>query len=816
MKKSVYFLLVCFFALNATANVKFNADKLALKPTEFHDNPRSTLMDSLYSGRLLIEDLSYDNSRFIWIVYSDRAKNAYYSDFSFSRKAGELDFMEPLYIKEVRGSSVRVSALQRQNSTGGFDMDVDLGWVSVQSLVLNNKTLINDRGFTKKSMTLVSISENFSQREIRSLRESSEYDLYYDPSLKIRKGAEGRFVIRYYLKEFQGSVLLSTIDNIERKGELENKVSGWIQKSKTTDWDTRVCLEPTTSPSAVRLYDNREIPLFRSKNHLTQFLQRGGSTIEYSIHPRVKLDGNRKHPGEMRMPILNYDESLDIYEVATFLSLNQVDGNRFAVANEALESFKKKQKNFNIIFIVDATNSMDPYLRSVGKSIQRIIDNKDGFNDEDISVRFGLIVYRDYPDGEDALVVEPLTNDHQRIKIAIDRTEAKSIAVPRAEAVYHGIVEGLKKMNPPSDESNIVVLVGDCGNHEDDPKGYTVNDVVQTLNNFKANLIVFQVANGDNVEYIKFQSDARRKLREIGRLRVDGGQTEDIRVRLETAKLNLRNTNFLSVMRDGDDVSHLHVFGRYTYASEGETMNPTLLEENIRDATTAYISAVRAKINEYETIQNRGVRKSTDFQGKQIDEYSLRRLCEDLHETDPSIKMNECIEIFSNFGDISLRAYLSMKTHGQVLPAFDYVVFLSQSELSQLAESYQRLSDQTARYSEKIQKLYEALLDQTLAKTGDMTSFSMEEKVNQMTLNQIWNKLFNLPFDGNNIYGNLGNTKLGDILILKDNDRKYLEAFIRNNFENMRFNPSRFSNHHFDLNGTRFYWIPLAELPGNA
>lgn len=815
MKKTISSLLCIFISLSSLANVTYNKEGLALKPGELDDNPRTTFMDSLYSGKLAIDDLDYSKSRFIWVVYSDRVNNTYYSDFNFTEKLGELDFMEPLYIKEVRGSSVRVSALQRPTSTGGFDMDVDLGWIDLKFLVLNNKTLINEKGFTKKSMTLVSISETFSQREIKSLKETNEYDLYFDPDLKKRKGAENRFVIRYYLKELQGSVLLSTIDNIERKGGLENKVSGWIQKNKTTEWDTRICLEPSTRPSAVNRYSNREIPLFRNKNHLNQFLQKGGDAIDNSIHPRIVLDGKRQHPGQMRMPILNYDDNSDVYEVATFLSLNQVDGQRYAITNKALESFKKKQKNFNVIFAVDATNSMDPYLLSVGKSLQRIIDNKEGFNDDDINVRFGLIVYRDYPDGDEALVVEPLTNDHQRIKIAIDQTEAKSIAVPRSEAVYHGIVEGLKKINPPKDESNIVVLVGDCGNHENDPKGYTIKDVVKTLNDYKANLITFQVANGENIEYMKFQSDARRKLRQIGAQRVDD-DLQDVKVKLETAKHDLRNTNYLSVLRGGDDVSHLHVFGRYTYASEGETMDPVLLEENIRDATTAYISAVRSKISEYESIQNRGIRKATDFQGKQIDEYSLRRLCEDLHETDPNIELDECIEIFSNFGDISLRAYLSMKNYGETLPAFDYVVFLSQTELSQLAESYNRLSDQTARYSEKIQKLYEALLDQTLAKTGDMISSSMEERVKQMTLNQIWQKLFNLPFDGNNVYGSLGSTKLESILTLKDNNRKYLEAFIRNNFDNMRFNPSRFSNHHFDLNGTRFYWIPLDELPGNA
>ena len=74
--------------------------------------------------------------------------------------------------------------------------------------------------------------------------------------------------------------------------------------------------------------------------------------------------------------------------------------------------------------------------------------------------------------------------------------------------------------------------------------------------------------------------------------------------------------------------------------------------------------------------------------------------------------------------------------------------------------------------SQMKQSLYEALISQTQIITGDP-----EEVIADKTLNEIWGILLNIPFDYNNIYGDLKYQKLKDIKSLNSSSfRSFLTA----------------------------------------
>ena len=74
-----------------------------------------------------------------------------------------------------------------------------------------------------------------------------------------------------------------------------------------------------------------------------------------------------------------------------------------------------------------------------------------------------------------------MTNNQNLIK---EKLNQKNICIRTEgypEAQYFGLREGLSEISWDDDASNVLVLIGDCGNHKPDPKGATLNDVVDIL-----------------------------------------------------------------------------------------------------------------------------------------------------------------------------------------------------------------------------------------------------------------------------------------------------------------------------------------------
>ena len=104
-----------------------------------------------------------------------------------------------------------------------------------------------------------------------------------------------------------------------------------------------------------------------------------------------------------------------------------------------------------------------------------------------------MAVYRDYPDGKNLLDLEPLTFDYDKIIAKVKETKCFSNDKNLPEAMYNGLINGIEKAGFNPSYSNVVVLIGDAGNHEPDPKGNTLEKAINTLYNYEASLIAFQV-----------------------------------------------------------------------------------------------------------------------------------------------------------------------------------------------------------------------------------------------------------------------------------------------------------------------------------
>ena len=110
---------------------------------------------------------------------------------------------------------------------------------------------------------------------------------------------------------------------------------------------------------------------------------------------------------------------------------------------------------------------MEPYYPKVAESITKIIDNNESLNQHNL--KFGLITYKDYCDKPPFNIVK-LDTDSEKIITAIRNQNVSSSPCDGdlPEAQYNALINGIKQFDLDPKESNVMILIGDCGNHPSD------------------------------------------------------------------------------------------------------------------------------------------------------------------------------------------------------------------------------------------------------------------------------------------------------------------------------------------------------------
>ena len=122
-----------------------------------------------------------------------------------------------------------------------------------------------------------------------------------------------------------------------------------------------------------------------------------------------------------------------------------------------------KTRGLEVVFVLDATNSMGPYLAQAKQRLRQVLDVIVGLIGED-KVRFGVVAYKDYGDdyGYDAVRHLELTSDHDAVRQFIHETVASGGGddpEPIHEALRVATHRG--KMGWRAGRVTVIILVGD-------------------------------------------------------------------------------------------------------------------------------------------------------------------------------------------------------------------------------------------------------------------------------------------------------------------------------------------------------------------
>jgi hypothetical protein len=802
MKKYlIIFWLVLASQLNAQKTTKAGFYVL---PEELSTYAKFSELEKYYSGSKPLSSLTF-STKIPWYIYSDRNNNRTKESPNSQISFRQLDFMQPLLVKEIEGSWLHVYIPYEFKNGRSNDRPVDVGWIKADKTVLSGYPVLTDQGATKKAMALISFEEgvlNENQRDKISVK----YNFWWDPARREKKKESTKFKIYYILKERSGMKLLSTTDNLRtNKIELQTNVDGWMSNSHITGWNNRLCLEPNFGSDIVQQYQDKTADIYATERLLSSWTQSGYVNTDGRVKS-YQLQRTMIEPEIMRLPILstpkdNFERTTKVATVGN-LAGESISDDEKAFWLKELKKLEEQQRNINVVFVVDATASMAPYYKSVAQSIQRIVDQNlaSGF---DSKLKFGAVIYRDYADGEEAYDYYRLTSNEEALEKWLLEVKCQSKDADLPEAQYNGIIEGLKKVGLQKGQSNIMVLIGDAGNHDEskDKMKRTLDQAVTTMAEYQMNMISFQVKfNRQYDTYIKFNDDAMEYLYALS-----NSVKADNSIKTELSESDeYKNTYNISFKApDGTDISGLYTFGSFTHAPDKTQMEGSFLEENIRNATQSYLTRINERIQILKRkLDGEVIKDETGTDA--YDEGASKVLCS--YCKDDVEKYKGCLRFLSTIGDFSYVGYTNINMYDDE-PVYEPVVFLSRKEFNIIQKSFQDMQD-LGSFSQMKENLYKALVTQAEVITGDPS-----ELVAEKTLNEIWEILLNVPFDYNNSYGDLKYKKLKDIRSLNSSDfKRFLSDFID---KSSSFSPNAYRNRQFSLGGNTFYWVPLKDFPGN-
>ena len=759
-------------------------------PDAFDGQCQQSFIDDVNRGAISLNSLPSNTQEF-WIVYSDRENNRLKNKANGSNNGEKLKYMEPLYVKNVKDNWLHVY---------GFQDEEEKGWIEARFLVLSNWSLRTEGivSIPRKAIILTSLDE-MAGGNVKVDDVLTQKHYYNQPvvSESAKIGTPSSFKILFVLKEQDGSVLLSTND-VLRLGPLQNigVVLGWVPKANVTKWNTRVALEPARSNDEVAHYRGRKLPGYRD-------LQKLKTCVEDNFcddKPEVEFKAQAIRANRMRKPILasldeNIKEVVSIAKNSSELGENQKDS-----LNALVEVLQRKSNVTNIVFAVDATSSMGIYFPSVARSVSNIIKNNDKLNQNN-KLKFGLIVYRDYADGKDAYRVDALTTNYEKIQNKIRNTVCKSSPrdKDKEEAQYNGLIKGINQINFNRNESNVVILIGDCGNHKPD-KEHDINDVIDVLYKNNVSLITYQVSNEKGESYFTFNDDAQKYIKKTAKNILEGKNSS-----LTTQFKMIGNKTYkLFWLDDGEEQSFENMFGRFIYATRNNPMSPKYLEESVAKTLTEYTYSINKKMTD--------LRKALTMNTNDVDvDTPPRGLIVYIQES-LGLTEDEAID-FLNQTEVTTKAYVAIDYNGSGYKSQVPVVFLTDEERNQLKNSLEKLiaDKDCITASDRKRCLQENLIEVCKSILGPKTSTA---SIENLTMNEVWNLILGIDFGNKKIK----KKKLKDIISIdKRTFNEFYNSFTitaKDFIDNSYSNSDSYKSRRFSLSNSYYYWIPLEDMPG--
>lgn len=518
-----------------------------------------------------------------WIVYSDRVDNQTYRDskgqypYTVNGKPVELEWNEKLRIARIEGDYALVySEPNAKVQWPKISKDaVSRGWVKMDNLLLWGSCLADDRSILYKALICRNVDKSSSSGKYtkkRYLHPTREHN-----SLPVESDLQFCFV----MKREGGKVLLATQNSMN--GISDQVLYGWFNQDSFIPWNQRSYIEPT--------WDEETVEYLASKGAEAVIYDVSGyraSGYKFAAKDGYEEYKYRVAPAMLRFPILD-GTTETTYECSSF---GAQDIEREARKKEYYEN----KLNINLMIVIDGTRSMGKFFMPVYEAIKA---GCEFFDDQKYKVKVGVVIYRDYSDGKGLVEVFPFhePNHPELLQFLQDGGSygIKSVGdKTNTEALFYGMNEAITKLKIDPAQSNVMLVVGDCGNASKDSKAPTQAEIEKLLIEKDIQLLSFQVQNLDLDAWNKFNAQMTSINRNILQAKYDN-TLAGTQVR---HKRSGNGYEYYNSARRTDVFNGIELFfGLNKYAASGTTISTDVLTELIRTSLKDYAIIVQHHID---------------------------------------------------------------------------------------------------------------------------------------------------------------------------------------------------------------------------
>lgn len=465
------------------------------------------------------------SSRNVWPVYVLNEGTLAYDASSSGNVVQRLKFMEDFFVAEIQGdralifySDTKIHGLEIpeeiRTKKSIFDRFSKLrqsgyvGWVDLENLLLwdvcpMNKFNIFQRVVVVKNMRTIT-KENV--KKIPGLYKSAACE---ESTFTGKYINALHFYYAFYKDDETGNMLVTT--DYKMGNKMVNAEVGWIESSEYVEWNTRVCWELAFEGGINdRAYSFKDL-----------------KSVDYANFNRKRLSSNtplvknrRSAPEVMRSMVLEYDDDENVAKLAVIGNVS-VDGNtkenteRSAEVENELQTWIEQKSNINVVFVLDATSSMDKCFSAMRKAIIRISEYR--YLER---VKFGVVIYRNYADAKNGKLIEScqLTDKPEIVADFLKNVECFSSSKDPQEALFAGLDYAIKNMAWKAENANFIIHISDVTTKDPDEKGLTSETIVNGLKSKNINLISFQASTQAREVYVDYCSQMTRIEKKLMKL----------------------------------------------------------------------------------------------------------------------------------------------------------------------------------------------------------------------------------------------------------------------------------------------------------
>lgn len=249
-------------------------------------------------------------------------------------------------------------------------------------------------------------------------------------------------------------------------------IVGWVHEKDVMEWDHRECalFTPQRGRNLARIY--------RTLDDLKQNFKRapGEDMVAISEEPAGLDNAARRH--KMPLPILRTETWLDPDGECTAYMVAYLEARApFDEPNTASkEDIAKQCGTVDVLFVIDATISMEPYIRAVRSVVESLAYELQRISDL-VTFRLGLVAFRDhYPPNPGAMefvvrrFVELTPNHAQFLEGLSQLREAPVSSINCRESLFDGLYDAIVNTDWSELALPVIIVIGDnSGREPDDP-----------------------------------------------------------------------------------------------------------------------------------------------------------------------------------------------------------------------------------------------------------------------------------------------------------------------------------------------------------